>query len=304
MIKSITVTNYLNESLTIDLRHPEQTGIVVRKIEGLGPCKANINAKEMATGDGAVYNSARVNSRNIVLTLGFLFKNSIEDVRQLTYKYFPIKKNLKFLIETDNRIAETIGYVEENTPNIFSKDETTQISIICPDPYFYSAGESGKNVTVFAGVEPTFEFPFSNESLNQNLLELGQVQYSKEKVIAYQGDSEVGIVITINAIGEASNIVIHNTRTRETMTIDTTKLEQLTGSGIIKGDEIQISTVKGNKYINLLRDGVYTNILNTLTRDSDWFSLTKGDNIFAYTADEGAANLLFKIENRVIYEGV
>lgn len=304
MIKSITVTNYLNESLTIDLRHPEQTGIVVRKIEGLGPCKANINAKEMATGDGAVYNSARVNSRNIVLTLGFLFKNSIEDARQLTYKYFPIKKNLKFLIETDNRIAETIGYVEENTPNIFSKDETTQISIICPDPYFYSAGESGKNVTVFSGVEPVFEFQFSNESISENLLELGQLQYSKEKVITYQGDSEVGINITIHAIGEASNIVIHNTRTRETMTIDTTKLEQITGSGIVKGDEIQISTVKGDKYISLLRDGVHTNILNALTRDSDWFYLTKGDNIFAYTADEGAANLLFKIENRVIYEGV
>lgn len=304
MIKSITITNYLNESLTIDMRRPELTGLVIKKIEGLGPCKANINAKELATSDGAVFNSARVNSRNIVLTLGFAFKNNIEEVRQLTYKYFPIKKDLKFKIETDNRIAETVGYVEDNTPDIFNKEEYTQISIICPDPYFYSAGEDANNVTVFAGVEDTLEFPFSNESLNDNFLEFGLIQYSKEKVIRYDGDAEVGIVITIHAIGDASNLVIHNTKTRETMSIDSAKLEQLTGLGIIKGDEIVISTVKGDKYITLLRDGVYTNILNALTRDSDWFYLTKGDNIFAYTADEGATNLLFKIENRIVYEGV
>ena len=304
MIKSITITNYLNESLTIDMRRPEQTGLIIKKIEGLGPCKANINAKELATGDGAVFNSARVNSRNIVLTLGFGFKSNIEEVRQLTYKYFPIKKDLKFRIETDNRNAEIVGYVEANTPDIFNKDEYTQISIICPDPYFYSVGENSKNVTVFAGVEAAFDFPFSNESVSEGCLEFGMIQYSKEKVIRYDGDAEVGIVMTIHAIGDASNIVIHNTKTRETMSIDSTKLEQLTGSGIVKGDEITISTVKGDKYITLLRDGMYTNILNALTRDSDWFYLTKGDNIFAYTAEEGSTNLLFKIENRIMYEGV
>lgn len=45
-------------------------------------------------------------------------------------------------------------------------------------------------------------------------------------------------------------------------------------------------------------------VLNALDKESDWFQLTKGDNIFAYTADEGAENLQFKIENRIIYEGV
>lgn len=304
MIKSVTVTNFLGESLKLELRFPEKSGFLIKEITGLGPCTANINAKELATSDGSVFNSARVNSRNIVIKLGFLFNPTIEDARQLTYKYFPIKRKVKLTFETDNRICETYGYVETNEPVIFSKAEETQISIICPDPYFYSAGKDGTNVTVFFGVESNFEFPFSNESLEENLLELGIARYSTEQTIYYSGDAEVGIVITIHAIGDAKNIIINNSRTREKMSILHDKLVELTGSGIKSGDEIIISTVKGDKYITLFREGKYINILNCLDKSSDWFVLTYGDNIFSYSAEEGASNLQFKIENRVIYEGV
>lgn len=37
------------------------------------------------------------------------------------------------------------------------------------------------------------------------------------------------------------------------MRIDTDKLEKLTGSGMVAGDEIIISTIKGDKSITLLR---------------------------------------------------
>lgn len=304
MIKSITITNYLGEDLTLELGAPDKSGMYIKKIDGLGPPSANINAKELATSDGGVFNSARANTRNIVLELGFMFNPSVEDMRQLTYKYFPIKQKLRFRIDTDNRIAEIYGYVESNEPNIFSNVETTQISIICPDPYFYSAGRDGTNATVFSGVEPAFEFPFSNESLTAKLIEIGTIEYSTEKNIYYNGDSEVGVVITIHAIGNAGDITIYNTGTRETMKISAEKIKTITGNGIKNGDDIIVSTVKGDKYITLLRDGEYTNILNALDKDSDWFQLAKGDNIFAYSATSGSVNLRFKVENRIIYEGV
>jgi hypothetical protein len=180
----------------------------------------------------------------------------------------------------------------------------SDISIICPNPFFYSSGKNGKNTTVFYGVEPMFEFPFSNESLFECLLEMGKIQNQTEKVITYNGDSEIGVTITIHAVGEASKIAIYNTGTREIMRIDTDKLAAFTGSGIIAGDDIIICTVKGNKSINLQRAGKITNILNCLEKNADWFQLTKGDNIFAYTAETGSSNLQFKIENRIVYEGV
>lgn len=304
MIKSITVTNYLGDSLVLDLARPELSGFVVKSVTGLGAGKSTINTTEVATNDGSIYNSARLSSRNIVLSLAFLWKPTIEDVRHLSYKFFPIKRMVTLLIETDNRLAQITGYVESNEPTIFSKDEGSDISIICPDPFFYSAGEDGTNVTTFSGIDSLFEFPFSNESLTENLLEMGSIQNLMDKVVVYDGDSEIGITITIYIMGPTTNIAIYNTGTRETMRIDTDKITSIMGSGLTAGDEIIICTVKGKKSITLLRNGVRTNILNCLDKNTDWFTLAKGDNVFAYSADTGANNLQFKIENQVIYEGV
>lgn len=306
MIKSITVTNYLGDSIELELMRPEKSGFIVKSIDGLGPAKADINMTEISTNDGALYNSARLNKRNIVMKLEFIQTNkeSIEDIRQKSYRYFPIKKKIKMVIEADNRILETEGYVESNESNIFSQNEGCNISVICPDPFFYSAGGKGITETVFYGIQANFSFPFSNESLTQPVLQFSLIKNQTEQVITYMGDSEIGLTITIHAIGEASNITIYNTGTREQMVIDTDKLAALTGSGIVAGDTITINTKKGEKGITLLRSGKETNILNCLKKGCNWFSLAKGDNIFAYTAESGSTNLQFRTENRIIYDGV
>lgn len=307
MIKSFTVTNYLGDNIKLEMGRPEKSGFLVKSVSGLGPSKANIITTEIPTNDGSLFNSARLNQRNIVFEFIFVETingESIEDVRQKSYKYFPLKKNLDLLIETDNRIVKTTGYVESNEPNIFSSQEGTQISIICPDPHFYSAGPDGDNTTVFYGIEPVFEFPFSNESLTDPLITFGNIHLKTENVITYKGDTEIGVTIHIHAIGEVENITIYNTGTREIMRIDTVKLEALTGSGIVAGDDIIIKTQKGDKSITLIREGHYINILNCLGKETDWFTLAKGDNIFAFTVESGTTNLQFWIENKVIYEGV
>lgn len=302
MIHSVMVTNYLGDSIKLELMKPEESGFVIRSITGLGPGKANINTSEVSTNDGSLFNSARVPSRNIVISVLYLWKETIEDARQLSYKYFPIKRKVTLLIETDNRMAEIEGYVESNDPDIFSQEEGSEISIICPNPFFYDAYEN--HVTSFSGIEPAFEFPFSNESLTEPLLEFSVIRDVTDRVITYKGDHEIGVTITIRAVGEAGDISIYNVDTREVMYIYNDAIEALTGSGIKEGDEITICTEIGKKSATLLRTGVRTNILNCLNRDADWFRLVKGNNTFAYTAETGRNNLRLEIQNRVIYEGV
>lgn len=289
--------------MVMELSHPEKSGMLIYDITGIGAADASINVSEMSTTDGAIYGSARLNSRNIVLSIRF-YGIDIESIRHKTYKYFPIKRKVTLEFTTDNRISVIDGYVEKNDPQIFQEQEYTQISIICPYPYFYEGGDGGTNITYFYGVKPLFEFPFSNESLTEPLIEFSEIIREPTKSIIYNGDASVGIKIFIHVYGSVKNITIANLDTQEAMRIDTDKIATIMGSPLQTADEIEISTVQGEKYIRLLRDGVYTNILNSLGRDADWFQLVKGDNRFAFTAEEGMSKLQFRIENRMIFEGV
>lgn len=305
MIKSVTVRNYLNDEITLELMRPEKSGFAIRSIDGLGPAKASINVTDISTNDGGIFNSSRLEKRNIVMDLLFLQigNESIEDLRQKTYKYFPIKKKVTLTIVTDNHTSKIDGYIESNEPDIFSQSEGCTISIICPDPFFYSTNDEE---TLFSGVEPMFEFAFENNSLEVPLLEMSSIQTKTEQVIVYDGTAEIGMIMNIHAFGEVTNITIANNLTREIMKINTDKLKTLMGTetGIMSGDTIIINTNRGSKSIILLRDGVEYNILNCLEKGSKWFTLVKGDNIFSYTAETGAANLSFYITNKIAYDGV
>lgn len=304
MIKNVTVKNYLGDSITLDLVEPEKSGFIIESIDGLGPVKADINTTNMALNDGGVFNSSRLGSRNIVLQLRFLENLTIEQTRQLSYKYFPAKQEVDLIFETDERKVEINGWVESNEPNIFSPEERTQISIICPDPYFYSISDDDITETVFSALMPQFEFPFSNESLENKLIIVGDIQTKRENTVYYGGDIETGVVINMYATGRVDNVTIYNIKPREKMRIDTDKITTLTGSGIVSGDQIVISTLTGKKSVTLIRGGIYTNILNCVDKDADWFHLSKGDNIFTYTADYGETNIKFSLLSQIIYEGI
>lgn len=302
MIKSIKVTNPKGESLVLDLFHPEKSGLIVRSISGLGPPKAKINSTDLATADGALYSSARASTRNIVFNLQFMFAPTIEDSRQLTYKYFPLKKLVKIEVETDNRSLETSGYVESNSPDIFSREETTQISIVCLDPFFYDPNPS---VTQFATVTPTFEFPFSNESTSEDLIEFGTINLDTRSTIDYVGDVDTGVLITIHALGSVSgSLTIYNVETQEKMVIDLAKIKTLIGKDYGSGDDIIISTVSGDKYVQVLHDGKYTNAIAAIEKLADWFQVSVGRNIFNFTVTKGIENLVMSFSYRNAYGGI
>lgn len=302
MLKSVIVTNHNHDSITLELYHPEKSGMIITNIEGLGPPKANINSSEVAMIDGGIFTSARMTQRNIVFTLKMMFDPLIEDSRIRMYKYFPIKKPIHLEFLTDRRHAECDGYVESNTPVIFTSDETTQISIICPDPYFY---EIGSEAVAFSGVHPMFEFPFSNESLSQRLIEFGDIRYDNRAIINYLGDVDTGVRMVAHVtFGTVENFTIWNVETREKIKVDTNKIRRLTDIQFGQGDDIEISTKIGEKYVRLVHDGKYYNIISCINKDADWFQLTAGRNAFTFTADSGESNMSVTFHYRNAYGGI
>lgn len=304
MIKSITVINPNDEELVLELAKPDKSGLVVREVTGLGPGQATVNMSEIATLDGAIFNSARKPSRNIVIKLTYEWLDTIEESRLRVYKFFPLKKKVKLIIETDKRRGSIEGYVENNDPTIFSNQEGSDVSIMCPFPFFKSEGDNAITSTTFYGIEPLFEFPFENDSLTEPLLEMGEITQRTEATIMYYGDADTGLTIIIHALGDVSNLTIYDLDTRESMRLDDDRLVELTGNHIIAQDEITICTEAGKKSVTLLREGNRYNILNCLGPHPAWFKVQSGLNRFAYTLDDGLLNMEFRMENVTLYEGM
>lgn len=301
MIKTITAENPKGEKLVLELSNPEPTGLYVKSVEGLGPGKSTINVNEIMSSDGGVFSSARVSSRNIILTLGMMFCPLIEDARHKTYQYFQLKKKVKLTIETDYRTSYIEGYVESNEPDIFSEEETAQISIICPNPWFYDIGGSR---SAFSGVENLFEFPFSNESLTENQIVFGDIRQGTVVGLRYDGDVDTGVLMRIRFTDIMDKMTIYNVDTSESMTLNLSLIKDITGGALTTHDEIEISTFTGSKYINLVRDGERKNIFSVLDRFTSWFKLSKGINQFAFTASGHEEAVIVEFTYKNMYGGI
>lgn len=300
MIQGITVKNANAEVFNLSLRDPEGNGgLAITNIDGLTPPKANINLTELSTIDGSVFNSGRISQRNVVITFKLLDMPTIEDVRQTLYRIFPLKSHVEVQIHTDTRDVYTIGYVESNDINVFSEDEKSIVSILCPDPYLYSIEELH---STYSGKGGEFEFPFENY-YGTHSISFANITTDPTIVMNYPGETNNGVTFSIFASGNVTDFEIYNVSTEQRMTLDNTKITTITGSGIQSGDIIEICTIKGKKRAQLIREGVTYNIISSLGHGTDWIELINGNNLFHF-AGTGLSNVTCEIKTRIMYEGV
>ena len=315
MIRSFSVTNYRDETMKCVLTNPSEEGFVVASIDGLGPNDATVNVSDISSIDGGLFNSARIGSRNIVISLVYYYdsKWSIEELRHKSYRFFPPKKKVQLFIETDYRAVYIEGYVESNSVSIFSKQEGSQISIICPNPYFNSIQKEYNEYNSYA--VPAFTFPFSKDMDNEQdkKLLMGRILDYKLTEIAYSGDVDTGLIFDIafkSNISNNSTIQITNGNTGIQNTISIAKIITLVSgmlsgfNAITSGDSLLFSTVKGNKYLTFLHDGNEYNVLGAVSSNGDWVYLIPGINRIRIDTSDVTANVDISSENRIYFNGV
>ena len=113
--------------------------------------------------------------------------------------------------------------------------------------------------------------------------------------IYYDGSGETGVIVQIEAYGNAGEIRVNNTTRSEKLIIDTSKFQTLIGSDLSDGDLIEIGTARGNKYASLKRGNKSYNILDAVDVSSKWICLQHGNNNLTWTAASGAGNILIGI---------
>ena len=208
MIQAISIYNsYIDESLYLDIRKPEDTGFLVTSVTGLEYPKSSISSQSYVTHDGSHIGNILVSSRNIVVTLLFYQwpkeDLSIEDIRWKFNRFFLPKIPLDFYVYNEHGTFMIKGYIESVECNIFSKAERAQVSIICPDPYFMAVGKNG-NINI-GTVEPLFHFPLSIEGgplgpLNHEIVEnnLGGYDFITRHVVFEEHDNSGTNEYTVN----------------------------------------------------------------------------------------------------------
>lgn len=260
---------------------------VVYKIEGLNPPQATLNKSSNATTDGCKVTSAKVESRNLVIYT--TIENDAEENRNKLYEYFQVAGKATIFYKSGLKDVYIEGIVETLEVGAFEEKETAQISIVCEKPFFKSVDYI---VTSFSSVVSLFEFPFS---IPESGIEFSTITTNIRKKIVNTGDVKTGAIIRMYATGTVKNPILYDVLKKTHMKLKIT---------MKPSDEIVINTNQREKSITLVRNGEITNILGAMQKDSEFFTLEPGDNIFAYTCESGDTNLMITFTTIPQYGGV
>ena len=131
--------------------------------------------------------------------------------------------------------------------------------------------------------------------LDKNIV-FGYLDPYASVTIENDGDVETGLIFTLTAMAEVSSPKIFNALTADFIGID---------YDFSEGDQVIIDTRAGNKSITLIRNGVKSNIFNSLMKNSTWLQLPSTFGVYTYEVGSGhASNLSVTIQHYTLYEGV
>ncbi len=256
------------------------------KIDGLNPPAGTVSTSTYAGMDGSYLNNDFIEKQNVVIPFemrGF----DVELRRHELYRVVKPSRYIKIYYSTKYISVYAEGIVETCEVENFEKLTNGQISILCPDIYWYS---TETQIAEYSRVRGAFHFICPD---NDEPFPIGTYNTQDMMTINNNGD-EVGFTLEISG-GPAKNPTIYNALTDEYM--------QISGD-IQKGDSITITTKTGNKTVTLEREGIVTNIINRLVSGSTWLNLKTGENKFYVTASEGLNRIKVRLIHRNAYLGV
>ena len=282
------IENSNGEILTLTQNEPKWQ---IVSITGLDQPPAQVNLTSIAGLDGSKFNSAKLDTRNLVITLKL--NGAVETNRLELYRFFRTKDISTFYYKTASLDVYIKGYVETVECVLFSESETMQVSIICPFPYFASINEVVADISNrVAG----FTFPFSIDY--DEPIAFSTFVINRVTDVFNSSGAETGLTIEVDVLDDSvEDIKIQNTVSGEFIEVK---------YNFAAGDKVIISTVKGQKGIHLIRDGEESNIFGALQAGSTFVQLGVGDNYFGYLIDAGENDdqvyITFRYYN--LYRGV
>ena len=232
-------------------------GFVLVDVDGLDPVDASLSSSDFAQQDGAEFQSARRIPRNLLVKIGLEPQDSSQTVRGLRrslYSFFMPKRNVSLrFYDDDGLIVDISGWIESFKSQLFSKEPSVDISIMCFKPDLLE-------------IEPVE-------------LEGETTDDATETLVNYEGSVDTGILFTLNVDRTISELTFYLRGPDDIIRSMEIAIP------MVSGDILEISTVPGNKYARLNHLGTLTYVAYAVSPQSTWHMLSEGENYIRVYAE-------------------
>lgn len=294
MINKIEYENGRGLSIVLNRDGP----LFLFSVKGFDGLEADVVSSKSAYQDGVSISKTILKDR--VLTLNCYLEVDNEQQRDILkrklYNAFNPKLRGHMKIYTDANKLRGASNLRVIQAPIFDDDYESlnelvgfQIQLSMPLPYFEDINE---NRVDFGNDIGNFFFDLEIEEEGN---ELSIKNNSIVTNIANMGDAETPIKVVFKAKSELKNPSIYNVYTKEYIKINRTMHE---------GEEITVTTHKGNKRVESYLNGITSNIFNYLDLGSSFIWLDVGDNVIRYDAETMIEQLEVYIYYTNYYLGV
>lgn len=181
-------------------------------------------------------------------------------------------------------------FVTSKTPYISREKSgrlTFMTAIFCPYPFWL---DEKLSEYTFGGVVPAFSFPVIYDSHRYS------TRKPVEAINCYnKGNVKQTIEIEFSTLALAKGFGLRDNNTGKFIKIN----EEISGE-----DKVVVYQENGELKVNLIRDGVKSNIIGKLANKSTLFEIEAGDNILTPFTDVGIENLGVYLKFNPAYTGV
>ena len=267
---------------------------ILSRLEGTGGVDTNIQTTKAPYQDGSTIHGITLENRAIVMD-GYVKGSTREDMykkRHMLASVLNPKLGAGTLIYQNNYSTKMIQAIPEESPIFTERSANYQkftVTLICPQPFWLDEYESKEEIAVWMG---DLEFDFE---ITEDGIDMGHRENSQLVNIVNLGDVTCGMRIEMIALASVVSPILLDVRTQEFIKVKRT---------LQVGDKLTISTYFGNKRVELVRNGVTSNVFNYIDLSSTFLQLDVGDNLLRYDADVGMDNLEVSVYYRPQYVGV
>ena len=254
--------------------------------DGLYESKNTVYVSENSMIDGATYQGSVAKYRDIELTLTDI-GDYVANRNALNRLFKEKSKGTLIFWEADASPRKIDYYVEKFNSSGEDPFREHEISLICPDPFFYDIDASSEEMASWVSA---FTFPFASPSTG---FVFGYKDNSRIQTIQNDiAEDNIGITIIMSCLGAVTNPSITHIETNSSIHIGHSGKP----FNMVAGDIVTITTATGNKHVTLTRNGTTSEINHYLTEDSVFIQLMRGSNSFGFGADSGVNDLTITIE--------